>query len=102
VFTWREQVEAIAAAVAPDGTTLTWVEPSAVEAAGVEPGAFPLWSGDDPDVWVMAADPARAFASGLTPRPLADTIRDTLAWTRTVTMPEGTGVTPEQERRLLG
>jgi 2'-hydroxyisoflavone reductase len=102
VFTWREQVEAIAAAVAPDGTTVHWVEPAAVEAAGIEPGAFPLWSGDDPDVWVMAADPARAFATGLTPRPLADTIRDTLAWTRTVTLPEGTGVTPEQERRLLG
>ena len=51
---------------------------------------------------MMAADPARAYATGLTPRPLADTVRDTLAWTRTVTMPEGTGVTPEQERRLLG
>ena len=50
----------------------------------------------------MAADPSRAFDTGLTPRPLADTIRDTLAWARSSTMPDGTGLTEEQERRLLG
>jgi len=101
LFTWGDQIESIAEAVAPQGTTLTWVEPEAVEKAGIGQESFPLWSGDDPDVWIMAADPARAFATGLTPRPLADTVRDTLAWTRTVDMPAGAGVTPEQERVLL-
>lgn len=102
VFTWREQLEATVAAVGPAGTTLSWVTPADVEAAGIDAGAFPLWSGDDPDVWVMAADPSRAFGTGLTPRPLEETIRDTLAWTRSASMPDGTGVTPEQERLLLG
>lgn len=101
-FTWREQIETIAAVAAPPGTTITWVEPSAVEAAGLEPGTYPLWGGDDPDVWVLAVDPSRAVRTGLTPRPLADTVRDTLAWTRMAEMPEGMGVTVEQEDLLRG
>jgi hypothetical protein len=28
-------------------------------------------------------------------------VRDTLAWTRTVTAPDDAGITEEQERRLL-
>jgi 2'-hydroxyisoflavone reductase len=101
-FTWGEELEAIADAVGPEGTRLHWVSPADVAAAGIEEGAFPLWSADGSDVWVMAVDPSRAFDTGLEPRPLADTIRDTLAWTRFSTMPDGTGVTDEQERRLLG
>jgi 2'-hydroxyisoflavone reductase len=101
-YTWGEELEAIVDAVGPEGTRLHWVSPADVAAAGIDEGAFPLWSADDSDVWVMAVDPSRAFDTGLTPRPLADTIRDTLAWTRSSTMPDGTGVTDEQERRLLG
>ena len=101
-FTWREQIETIADTVAPEGTTLAWVGAEDVALAGIDPGAFPLWGADDPDVWIMAVDPSRAFETGLAPRPLAETVRDTLAWTRTVPMPEGTGVTEEQERQLLG
>jgi 2'-hydroxyisoflavone reductase len=100
-YTWGEELEAIVDAVGPEGTRLHWVSPTDVAAAGIDEGAFPLWSADDSDVWVMAADPSRAFDTGLTPRPLAATIRDTLAWTRSSTMPDGTGVTDEQERRLL-
>ncbi len=37
-FTWRDQIETVAAAAAPPGTTITWVEPGAVEAAGLAPG----------------------------------------------------------------
>jgi len=99
-YTWKQQMEAIADAVAPPGTTLIWVDPAAVEELDLA-GAFPLWSGDDPDGWVMAADPGRAYATGLSPRPLADTVRDTLEWTRTVEMPDGTGLTVAQERALL-
>ena len=100
-FTWREQIEAIAGAVAPAGTSITWVEPEEVARAGIDQGAFPLWGADDPDVWIMAVDPKRAFDTGLAPRPLTETVRDTLDWTRTVAMPEGTGVTEEQEQQLL-
>jgi 2'-hydroxyisoflavone reductase len=101
VFSWGEQIETIARAVAPAGTRLTWVGPADVAAAGIAPESFPLWGADDPDVWIMAVDPGRAFGTGLAPRPLAETVRDTLAWAGTVTMPEGAGITEEQERRLL-
>jgi 2'-hydroxyisoflavone reductase len=49
----------------------------------------------------MAADPARAYRSGLSPRPLADTVRDTLAWTRTAPQPADAGLPPDRERDLL-
>ena len=49
----------------------------------------------------MAADPAKAYAAGLSPRPLADTVRDTLAWTRTVGSPTSRGSSPEREQELL-
>jgi hypothetical protein len=51
---------------------------------------------------MMACDPARAYGTGLAPRPLSETIRDTLAWTRTVDQPDGTGITPQTEADLLG
>jgi 2'-hydroxyisoflavone reductase len=101
VFTWRELIEAIADAVAPDGTTLTWVDADFVAEAELPEGTLPLWAGDDPDVWMMAADPAKAYGTGLAPRPLAETIRDTLAWTRTVAQPAEAGLSAERERELL-
>ncbi|HEX4698828.1 MAG TPA: NAD-dependent epimerase/dehydratase family protein [Actinomycetes bacterium] len=100
-FTWQQQIEAIAQAVGPPGTTLTWMSDEAVRAAGLPEGTFPLWSGDDPDVWLMACDPSKAVATGLTPRDLGDTIRDTLAWTRTVDQPDGAGLDPQAEKELL-
>ncbi len=101
VFTWRQQLEAIVEAVGPEGTRLRWLDAEAVHAAGLPEGTLPLWSGDDPDVWLMAADPAKAYGTGLSPRPLADTIRDTLAWTRTVEQPADAGLSPHAERELL-
>jgi 2'-hydroxyisoflavone reductase len=100
-FSWGQQLDAIRAAVAPEGTTLTWVDGDFLRAAGVEDGELPLWSGDDPDVLMMTADPARAVRTGLAARPLADTVRDTLAWTRTVEPPEHPGVTADREADLL-
>jgi len=101
VFTWRQQLEAIVDAVGPAGTRLRWVDAEAVHAAGLPEGTLPLWSGDDPDVWLMAADPAKAYGTGLAPRPFADTVRDTLAWTRTVEQPPDAGLCPDAEQELL-
>ncbi len=100
-LTWGQLLGAIVDAVGPAGTRLRWVDADAVHAAGLPEGTFPLWSGDDPDVWLMAADPAKAYAAGLTPRPLSDTIRDTLAWTRTVTQPADAGLDVRAEQDLL-
>ncbi|MEO7979644.1 MAG: NAD-dependent epimerase/dehydratase family protein [Sporichthyaceae bacterium] len=101
VFTWQQQLDAVVDAVGPDGTRLHWLDAETVHAAGLPEGTLPLWSGDDPDGWLMAADPSKAYASGLSPRPLADTVRDTLGWTRSVEQPAGAGLAPDAERDLL-
>ena len=100
-FTWRALLESVAAAVGPPGTKLTWVDGAAAQATGLPEGAAPLWSGDESDVWILTADPARARATGLTARPLADTVRDTWAWTLTVDQPDQPGLTAQQEAELL-
>lgn len=101
-FSWRQQLEAIRDAVAPPGTVLTWVDGDFLLDQGIDDGSLPLWSAGDPDVLMMAADPAKAFGTGLTPRPLVDTVRDTWAWVQSATPPPGPpGISPERERDLL-
>lgn len=100
-FSWGQQLETIRDAVAPEGTTLTWVDGTFLLGEGLEDGSLPLWSADDPDVLMMAADPSKAAGTGLTPRPLADTVRDTLAWTQLVPQPASPGITAEREAELL-
>lgn len=83
-----------------------WVTEATVLAEGIAPWSeMPLWiPSDDP----MAAgldtiNGSRAFGSGLTTRPLAETVADTLAWH--ATRPAGTvmrsGLSPEREAALL-
>lgn len=100
-FSWGDQLAAMRDAVAPPGTTLTWVDDAFLLAEGVDDGALPLWSAGDPAVLLMAADPGKAYGTGLEPRPLADTVRDTWAWAQRVEMPAGTGLAPEREQDLL-
>ena len=87
-FSWQDELEAVRDAVAPEGTTLTWVSADFLREAGVDDSALPLWAADDPEVLTMAADPGRATATGLRPRPLDETVRDTLAWAQSVPLPE--------------
>lgn len=67
------------------------------------PRSLPLWL-DDP-AWrgMNARRNSRAVAAGLRLRPLADTLRDTLAWERSrgVDTPRASGLTREEERELL-
>jgi 2'-hydroxyisoflavone reductase len=64
-YTLADMLDDIARAVAPPGTTIRWVERA---------GDFPL--ADGPDAWVLAVDPARAYAHGFAPRPVGDSARD--------------------------
>jgi 2'-hydroxyisoflavone reductase len=80
---------------------LTWVHDAFLQ--GQEVGPFvemPLWiPGGD-----MRISIRRAREAGLTFRPLADTIRDTLAWDRTRGDEKGerrAGLSPEREQALL-
>jgi 2'-hydroxyisoflavone reductase len=100
-FSWQDQLDATVRAVAPPGTTMTWVDEQFLLDEKLDDSALPLWSGGDPDVLIMAADPAAAIATGLAARPLEDTVRDTLAWAEATPMPNGTGIDPDREADLL-
>jgi 2'-hydroxyisoflavone reductase len=100
-FTWGEQLAAIAGTVAPEGTTLHWVDAPFLVEAALDDTALPLWPSADPDVLMMTADPAAALATGLTIRPLTETVRDTLAWTHTVEQPAKPGISAADEAALL-
>ena len=80
---------------------MQWVDETFLLAEAVGEAALPLWPGADPDVLMMTADPAAALATGLTLRPLAETVRDTLAWTRTVEQPAQQGLGAAEEAALL-
>jgi len=41
---------------------------------------LPLWLIDPAFAGMLSVDPSAAFAAGLEPRPLEETVRDTLAW----------------------
>jgi 2'-hydroxyisoflavone reductase len=62
---------------------------------------LPYWYTEEPGF--SAFDVSKALAAGLSLRPLAETILDTLAWdrTRVQTWPMGAGIAPDRERELL-
>ena len=70
---------------------------------GVDGMQLPLWSEGSPE-FALAMSSARAEAAGLTHRPFADVVRDTLAWATAhpdqATNPR-TGLAPEREQELL-
>ena len=63
--------------------------------------AFPLWVPEEPGSHLF--DPAHAIDAGLDDRPVADTVRDTLAWDRTreQSWPMKAGLSPEREADLI-
>ena len=94
---------AIAAQVAPPGTELAWVGRDFLLAQGEDDASLPLWPGPDPDRDMNAADPAAAYAAGLAPRPLAQSVREVHAaeLASPTPVPAGTGLTAEREAELL-
>jgi 2'-hydroxyisoflavone reductase len=67
---------------------------------------LPLWlpARADPDYrGFSSVDVTRAYAAGLRPRPIAETVRDALAWGEADYGPEGlaSGLAPEREAELL-
>lgn len=86
---------------------IAWVSEADLLAAGVEPWTgLPLWipATDGAFGGMMRARNDRAVAAGLAPRPMADTIADTLAWARSAEAREPKLVAtlrPEREAELL-
>jgi 2'-hydroxyisoflavone reductase len=102
-FGFGELLETVAAQVAPPGTRLTWVESEFLRAAGLDEASLPLWPAGDEFSDINAASPAAAFAAGLAPRPLRDTVADIHASEASapVTPPAGVGLSPAREADLL-
>ncbi len=76
-FGFGQMLEAIAAEVAPPGTQLTWASSEFLLEHGVDGEMLPLWAeGEDDGANMSRANPAAAFAAGLTPRPLRETVAD--------------------------
>jgi nucleoside-diphosphate-sugar epimerase len=96
---WSELLGATAA-VAPTGTTLTWVDPVWLTEQGVSGRDLPLWSEGVAD-WASAMSPARAEAAGLRHRPLSQSVRDTAAWATDDHLVDGVGLTTAREAELL-
>jgi 2'-hydroxyisoflavone reductase len=84
---------------------LVWVDREFLAREGVQPYSdLPLWVPDTPEHAGFARlDCSRAVAAGLAFRSLRETVRDTLAWARTLP-PDRTwraGLSPEREAGLL-
>jgi 2'-hydroxyisoflavone reductase len=102
-FGFGPMLEAIAAEVAPPGTQLTWVPSEFLLEHGVDGAALPLWAEGESDAANMSmANPAAAFAAGLRPRPLGETVADIWAEDR---VPDAArpavGISREREAELL-
>jgi nucleoside-diphosphate-sugar epimerase len=107
-FGFGQMLDAIAAEVAPAGTEFCWVDSDYLLAAGLDGEALPLWGEGDPDeAAANAADPAAAFAAGLAPRPLRQTVADIRAGERATaqglgSLPQASvGISAEREAELL-
>jgi 2'-hydroxyisoflavone reductase len=75
----------VRAAGAPDAA-LTWVDPATVLAAGIEPWSeLPVWLPADHEYrGLHDVGVERAYAAGLRPRPLDETVRDTWRWLESI------------------
>jgi 2'-hydroxyisoflavone reductase len=86
-----------------------WVPAEVLEERGIENWSMlPLWVSDPQYAGLQRVDVSRARASGLTFRPVEETVRDTLDWIRSgddLFVDQGRprpGVDPELERELVG
>jgi 2'-hydroxyisoflavone reductase len=80
---------------------LVWVDGQTLLDAGVGPWMeLPLWLPGEKHAGLLQADISRAIEAGLTFRPLEDTARDTLAWSREAGEQRPT-LSREKERELI-
>jgi 2'-hydroxyisoflavone reductase len=100
-FGFGQMLAEIAAEVAPAGTELVWVESDFLVSQGVDGNALPLWAEGDADgLNLGTANPAAAFAAGLAPRPLRQTVAEIRALDPIPARP-GVGVSADCEAELL-
>ena len=96
-------------AVTGSDAELVWVDPATVEAAEVSPWTeLPIWVPPTGEyVGLHSCDVSAAYASGLRPRPMPETVADTWAWLQREGVPEratdraGGPMDADAEARLL-
>jgi 2'-hydroxyisoflavone reductase len=82
-------------------TRLTWIDDQRLLDAGVQPWTeLPLWMPGDEFRELMKANIDRALSEGLTFRPIAETVLDTLTWSRLAGEQRPT-LSRQRERELL-
>ena len=95
---WNELLEACRSETGSDAA-ITWVDDGFLVEEGVgEWMELPLWIADPDWIGTHMADVSRAVGAGLAFRPLAETVRDTLALAETT---EAAGLAPAREAELL-
>ncbi len=101
-FGFGDLLDAAVRAVGPSDTRLSWVEPRWLTDRGETYQSLPLWTEGQRE-WTLAADPTKASASGLSQRPLAQTICDTWDWIKAEQPPmvSGWGIAAAREAELL-
>jgi 2'-hydroxyisoflavone reductase len=105
-LTFGSMLDEMRAALAADAT-FTWVPADFLASRDVAPWSdMPAWlPPGSPGAGIMRADIAHALAAGLTFRPLAQMVRDTLAWFDALPQERRAspraGLAPERERAVL-
>jgi 2'-hydroxyisoflavone reductase len=88
-------------AVSGSGARLVWIDEPFLLERGVAPWSeLPLWIPEDDQEHanLLSIDCRKAIRAGLTFRPLADTIRDTLSWASTLPSDRERRAGPPRER----
>ena len=101
-FGFGDLLDAAVRVVAPAGTQLHWMDPHWLGDQGETHQTLPLWTEGQYE-WTLAANPAKALACGLSPRPLTQTISDTWDWIQAEQPPmvTGWGISSDRESQLL-
>ncbi len=86
--------------VAGSEAAFTWLSDAFLQAQEVPMEQLPFWV-PEPYDGVFAVSVQRALDAGLTYRPLADTVRDTLNWITQLDRPLQIGLDPAREAELL-
>jgi 2'-hydroxyisoflavone reductase len=82
--------------------TIVWADGAFLAEHGIEPWVeMPLWLDDSGYAGLLEIDNAKALAAGLETRPIAETVRSVLDWTRTETPATSVGISAEREAQLL-
>ena len=102
-YTFGLMLGDVAAAVAPESTTLTWVDQQWLLDQGETGESLPLWGAGDPWIDANTADPSAARATGLARRSLRDSAAQTLEHVRVNPWPSRApgALTREREAELL-